>query len=47
MDNAPLREKAALYHYVVSKVRPGKSLYVFLDEIQAVPGFEEVVDSLF
>lgn len=25
---------------------PGKRLYVFLDEIQAVPGFEEVVDSL-
>ena len=46
MDNAPLREKTALYRYVVSKVRPGKRLYVFLDEIQAVPGFEEVVDSL-
>ncbi len=47
MENAPYREKNALYQYIISKVRPGKMLYVFLDEIQVVPQFEEVVDSLF
>lgn len=47
MENAALKEKTALYRYIISKAQPDKMLYVFLDEIQAVPQFEEVVDSLF
>ena len=47
MENAALKEKTALYRYILSKAQPDKMLYVFLDEIQAVPQFEEVVDSLF
>ena len=47
LENEPLREKTALYRYIISKVRSDKMLYVFLDEIQVVQGFEEVVDSLF
>lgn len=47
MENAQLREKTALYQYIISKAHPDKMLYVFLDEIQVVHEFEEVVDSLF
>ena len=47
MENAALKEKTALYQYIISKTQPDKMLYVLLDEIQAVPQFEEVVDSLF
>ncbi len=47
MENAALKEKTALYQYIISKAQSDKMLYVFLDEIQAVPQFEEVVDSLF
>ena len=47
MDNAALKEKTALYQYIISKAQSDKMLYVFRDEIQAVPQFEEVVDSLF
>jgi len=47
LENAALREKTALYNYIISKVQPNKKLYVFLDEIQVVTGFEEVIDSLF
>ena len=47
MENAQLREKTALYQYIISKAQPDKMLYVFLDEIQVVHEFEEVVDSLF
>lgn len=47
MENAALREKTALYNHIISKAQPNKTLYVFLDEIQVVPDFEEVIDSLF
>lgn len=47
MENADIREKTALYNYIISKAQPNKMLYVFLDEIQVVTGFEEVIDSLF
>ena len=47
MENAALKEKTVLYQYIISKAQPDQMLYVFLDEIQAVPQFEEVVDSLF
>lgn len=47
MENVPLREKTALYKHIILKAQPNKMLYVFLDEIQVVHEFEEVVDSLF
>lgn len=47
LDNEPLRDKHALYSHILSLTQKNKTLYVFLDEIQRVDGFEEVVDSLF
>ncbi|MBR1409117.1 MAG: ATP-binding protein [Clostridia bacterium] len=34
-----------LYEYVKSKVAPGKRMYLFLDEIQRVPAWEEAVNA--
>ena len=36
-----------LYEYITAKLHPDKKTYVFLDEIQSVPEFQRVVDSLF
>lgn len=47
MDFAPLRDKRALYDYLKARLVPGKMTYIFLDEVQLVEGFQEVVDSLF
>ncbi len=47
LDNEPLRDKRTLYSHIISSAVDDKTLYVFLDEIQRVDGFEEVVDSLF
>ena len=47
LDNEPLLDKRALYSHIIASAKDGKTLYVFLDEIQRVDGFEEVVDSLF
>ena len=47
LENAHLREKLALYKHITDKMVEDKKLYVFLDEVQRVDGFEEVVDSLF
>jgi predicted AAA+ superfamily ATPase len=46
MENEALRDKATLHRYITEHLGSGKT-YVFLDEIQMVPGFEEVVDSLY
>lgn len=37
----------ALYPYITERMIPDKMNYIFLDEIQHVPSFEKVVDSLF
>lgn len=47
LENALLRDKISLYKFITDKMVNGKNLYVFLDEVQRVDGFEEVVDSLF
>ena len=47
LENERFRNKTALYKYLIEKISPNKTLYIFLDEIQRVEGFEEVVDSLF
>ena len=47
LENEAISEKNTLYRYITEKIRPDKKLYIFLDEIQRVPEFEKVVDSLF
>ncbi|MEG1528698.1 MAG: ATP-binding protein [Clostridia bacterium] len=47
LENVALQDKMALYNYIISKRVEGKKIYVFLDEIQRVDNFEEVIDSLF
>ena len=42
-----LLEYHALYRYIEERLVPHQWNYVFLDEIQHVPQFEKVVDSLF
>ena len=37
----------ALYQYVIERLCPDKTNYIFLDEIQKVGAFEKVVDSLY
>lgn len=46
-DLRELREPGKLHSYVLSHAAPGKMTYVFLDEIQHVRDWQEVVDSLF
>lgn len=42
-----LLEYRALYQYVKERLYPDRMTYIFLDEIQKVPDFEKVVDSLY
>ena len=41
-----LRNGDMLYHYIAEAVHDDELYYVFLDEIQLVEGFEEVVNSM-
>ena len=43
----PLQEYHALYRYILRHMSPQGKNYIFLDEIQQVPQFEKVVDSLY
>ena len=47
LDNAPLRSAEALHKFIVGKLAKGKTTYIFLDEIQKVERYEEVLDSLY
>lgn len=42
-----LRQSKALYDYVTSRLQSGAMNYVFLDEIQHVPDYADVVDALY
>ncbi|MBO4438482.1 MAG: ATP-binding protein [Spirochaetaceae bacterium] len=46
LDFYDYREKIALYKFIKSKITDSSLYYVFLDEIQLVDGFEEVLNSL-
>jgi uncharacterized protein len=46
-DNVELRDPQKLYSYLKKKLVNEKTTYIFLDEIQHVHDFPEVVDSLF
>ena len=46
-DFYELRNPQSLYHYIKEHMSKGKKLYVFLDEIQYVENFPDVVNGLF
>ena len=46
LENAALRDKAALYGDILSKVADDGMHYVLIDEVQLVDGFYEVLNSL-
>ncbi len=47
LSNEPLLDYKALYAYVKERLQEGKTNYLFFDEIQLVPDFQKVIDSLF
>ena len=47
MENEALLERFVLHDYIMKNASPRRKNYVFLDEIQNVPNFEKLVDSLF
>ena len=47
MDNSALRNPESLHAHIKAKLIPGKTTYVFLDEVQNVVDFPRVVNSLF
>jgi len=46
-ENEPYLEPRKLHAEIVARIRPGKTLYVFLDEVQHVGDYEKVLDSLY
>lgn len=46
-ENEPYLDAHRLHSDIVSRIRPKDTLYVFLDEIQHVKGYEKVLDSLY
>lgn len=44
--NAPLRNAEKLYESVISRVTDGGRYYIFIDEIQLVENFEDVINGL-
>lgn len=47
LDYESLKDYMELYRYLKGRLCTGKMTYIFLDEIQEVPAFEKVVDSLY
>lgn len=47
LEYEDLLDYKKLYQYLKDRLVGGKTTYVFLDEIQKVPSFEKVVDSLY
>lgn len=43
---APLRNADALYSFIVSQIQNSDRYYIFIDEIQMVDGFEDVLNGL-
>ena len=46
LDYEPLKDYMELYRYLKERLCTDKMTYIFLDEVQEVPSFEKVVDSL-
>ena len=47
LDNEPLKDYHKLYEQITKDLVPDKQNYVFLDEIQVVPEFGQIVNSLY
>ena len=47
LEYEELLDYKKLYAYLKARLVPGVKTYIFLDEIQKVPAFEKVVDSLY
>ena len=47
LENESLLDPKLLNDYIMRLVKPNQKYYIFLDEIQNVPNFEKLVDSLF
>jgi len=47
MQYESLLDNHKLYEYLTSRLQADRRTYIFLDEIQSVPGFQKTVDSLF
>lgn len=47
LEYEELQDYKKLYQYLKGRLINGKTTYIFLDEIQKVPSFEKVVDSLY
>ena len=47
IDNEPFLDYHTLYNHVKSHLQEGQMNYLFFDEIQMVPNFQKVINSLF
>lgn len=47
LENEELLDYRKLYQALTARLCPDKTTYIFLDEVQKVPEFEKVVDSLY
>lgn len=47
MENEGLREKHSLHQYIIQRLQPDQMNYIFIDEAQRCPGFEDAVESLY
>ena len=47
VENEPLLDRHKLYHYIEDRLVPDRMNYVFLDEVQNIPEYEVLVDSLY
>jgi predicted AAA+ superfamily ATPase len=47
MKNEPLRDYRKLYEHILARLVKNRKNYIFLDEVQVVPSFGKVVDSLY
>ncbi len=47
LENEDLLDYRVLYQTLIERLCADKTTYIFLDEIQVVPSFQKVVDSLF
>lgn len=47
LENEELLDYRTLYQALTARLCPDKTTYIFLDEVQKVPEFEKVVDSLY
>ena len=47
VENEPLLDRHKLYHYIEDRLVSDRMNYIFLDEVQNIPEYEILVDSLY